>query len=311
MPVRAKALVAGLAVVLMVMGSGPSPTLATPATPATPASTSGAAAGLAALTRPDVPGADDALIDSVTRLYLAVFDRLPDPGGHRYWVIQQLNGAHLTDLAAAFMVSQEWTVRYGSVDDARFVDLLYDHVLDRAPDAAGGHYWRSILNQGVTRTEVLLQFSESAEFVAKTGTSPPRPPYPPVPTGSGSGRRIVYANSAQRVWLVEADGSVHDSYLVSGRRNTPSPGPYRVYSKSPRAWAGHGGITMDHMVRFAWGRYLSIGFHSIPTRSDGTPLQSPDQLGSYQSAGCVRQDGAKAELLYHWAEIGTTVVVLD
>ncbi len=273
--------------------------------------TSAPAAAIEALPRPIVPGADDATIDSVTRLYLAVFGRLPDPDGHRYWVAQQLAGADLPDVAAAFMVSTEWSTRYGSVDTARFVELLYDNVLERSADVGGRQYWHSALNQGVTRTQVLLQFSESDEFVRRTGTTPPRPPYPPVPVGSGSGRRIVYDNSAQRVWLVEVDGAVYDSYPVSGRRRTPNPGVYAVFSKSPKAWAGHGGITMNHMVRFARGRSLAIGFHSIPTRSGGSPLQTLALLGTYQSAGCVRQSGDKAQLLYQWAGLGTTVVVLD
>ena len=260
--------------------------------------------------RPAIPGADDATIDSITRLYLAVFGRLPDPEGHHYWVAQQLAGTDLTDVAAEFMVSDEWSIRYGSVDTGGFVDLLYGNVLHRRADAGGRQYWRSVLDQGVPRTQVLLQFSESDEFVRSTGTSPPRPRYPAVPAWSGTGRRIVYQNSGQRVWLVEADGSVYDSYQVSGRRNVPNPGLYSVFSKSPRAWAGHGGITMNHMVRFARGRSLAIGFHSIPTRSNGVPLQSEAQLGTYRSAGCVRQSEDKAWLLYHWADIGTPDVVL-
>ena len=288
---------------LLVVGLSPPASATSPNPAATTTS-------VQALARPSVPGADDATIDAVTRLYLAVFGRLPDPEGHDYWVTQRLAGADLADLAAAFMVSEEWAVRYGPVDSTTFVDLLYGNVLGRGADSGGGHYWRSVLDQGVTRTQVLLQFSESDEFVARTGTTPPLPPYPPVPTNSGSGRRIVYANQAQRVWLIEADGSVHDSYLVSGRRDTPNPGTYTVFSKSPRAWAGHGGITMNHMVRFAHGRSLAIGFHSIPTRAGGRPLQTLAQLGTHRSAGCVRQSEDKAEALYHWAGIGTTVVVL-
>ncbi|HEC10562.1 MAG TPA: murein L,D-transpeptidase [Acidimicrobiales bacterium] len=133
---------------------------------------------------------------------------------------------------------------------------------------------------------------------------------PPVPANSGSGRRIVYSNSGQRVWLIEADGRVFDSYLVSGKAFTPAPGTYSVYSKSPKAWAGHGGITMDNMVRFAKGKRLAIGFHSIPVYSNGKPMQTEEQLGTYRSAGCVRQRVDKAAQLYSWAPLGTTVVVL-
>jgi hypothetical protein len=260
---------------------------------------------------PEQQAYDRAVTDSVTRVYLAVLDRSPDDEGLAYWVGEYKRGVALLDIGAAFMVSDEWRQRFGSVDKEGFVDLLYGNVLDRSADAEGRAYWLSSLNDGVARAEVVLQFSESAEFVAKTGTVDPLPPYPAVPADSGTGRRIVYANQAQRIWLIEEDGSVHDSYLVSGRQDRPGTGTYAVYSKSELAWAGHDGITMDHMVRFAHGRSLAIGFHSIPTGADGAPLQTLDQLGTYQSAGCVRQDPVKAAMLYQWADIGTTVIVLD
>ena len=136
------------------------------------------------------------------------------------------------------------------------------------------------------------------------------PPYPAV----GSGQRIIYSNSGQQVWLVNADDTLQDTYLVSGRQGVPHPGTYVVFSKSVTAWAGHDGITMAHMVRFVppWGsgNRLAIGFHAIPRDSSGTPLQTEAELGTYQSAGCVRQSDEKAAALYQWAPIGTPVIVL-
>ncbi len=133
---------------------------------------------------------------------------------------------------------------------------------------------------------------------------------PPVPAESGEGRRIVYSNSDQRVWMVENDGSVTDSYLVSGKQGVPAPGTYEVFSRSETAFAGHDDITMRYMVRFAHGRNLAIGFHAIPNDGAGNPLQSEEALGEYHSAGCVRQSLAHAAALYEWAPEGTPVVVL-
>lgn len=150
------------------------------------------------------------------------------------------------------------------------------------------------------------------EAVRQRLTVDPRHPsgHPRVPEGSGEGRRVVYSNSQQRVWLVEASGWIHDSYLVSGRRGVPRPGTYQVYSKSEVAWAGHDGITMRYMVRFAHGRKLAIGFHSIPVTPGGNPLQTEEDLGSFRSAGCVRQSLEDALTLWEWAPLGTYVVVL-
>jgi putative cell wall-binding protein len=136
------------------------------------------------------------------------------------------------------------------------------------------------------------------------------PPYPQV----GTGKRILYANTLQRVWLIDENETLVDSYPVSGRADVPRPGTYTVYSKSLFTRASYGGITMEHMVRFVppymFGNRLAYGFHSIPRYPDGTPLQTEDELGTFLSGGCVRQADHKAEALYEWAPIGTTVVVL-
>jgi hypothetical protein len=210
------------------------------------------------------------------------------------------------------MGSPEWRSNFGQVDDATFVELLYQHVLDRGSDPGGGAYWRDQLARGYPRPALVVSFSESPEHVSKTGTAPPTPPapWPLAPPSSGEGRRIVYGNSAHRVWLVDQWNLVVDTYLVSGRAGTPAPGTYSVYSKSERAWAGYDGITMRWMVRFAHGSTMAIGFHSIPRYPDGRPLQTEAQLGTYRSSGCIRQADHHAERLYRWAPVGTKVVVL-
>ena len=153
-----------------------------------------------------------------------------------------------------------------------------------------------------------------------TTTSPPAPPpapstppasaQPAVPAGSGSGRRIVYCVRCQRVWLVEANEAVVQSHLVSGRAGVPRPGAYRVFSKSERAIAGSRRATMRHMVRFARGRTLAIGFHSIPRDLRGRPIQAESDLGNFRSLGCVRQSDANALVLWNFAPVGTRVVVV-
>lgn len=132
----------------------------------------------------------------------------------------------------------------------------------------------------------------------------------PLPGDSGHGRRIVYSVGQQRVWWVEADGRVAHTYLVSGRAGTPRTGTYQVYSKSRYTTSIDGSSRMEFMVRFTWGHSAAIGFHSIPVNSRGVPLQSEAQLGTYQSAGCIRQRYSDAQGLYNWAPVGTTVVVV-
>ena len=128
-----------------------------------------------------------------------------------------------------------------------------------------------------------------------------------VPPGSGSGRRIVYHNLGQRVWIVDADGTVARSYYVSGRYNDPVPGNYQVYGWS--RYAGTGGVTMEYFVAFH-PVGLGYGFHTIPVGANGVPLQSESELGSFRSAGCVRQAWDDAVFLWNWSQLGDPVIVI-
>lgn len=124
-------------------------------------------------------------------------------------------------------------------------------------------------------------------------------------------KHVVFDRTAQRVWLIAADGRLFDTYPVSGRLNTPGPGSYSVYSKSPSTTSFNGTSTMKHMVRFTYGpNGYAIGFHSIPRSFDGRPLQSLDQLGEAHGAGCVRQQDSKAQQLYDWVPVGTPIIVV-
>jgi len=133
---------------------------------------------------------------------------------------------------------------------------------------------------------------------------------PPPPGDSGQGRRIVFDQSEQRVWLVEADGSVDRSYLVSGSRfDNLRPGTYRVLSRQRHAVSFDLSGTMEYFVHFTTGRRAPIGFHAIPVFNDGTPEQTVAELGRPLSAGCIRQKKSDARYLWRWAPLGTTVVV--
>lgn len=129
--------------------------------------------------------------------------------------------------------------------------------------------------------------------------------------GLAGSRHIIYDQSKQWVWLVDADGSVVDNYTVSGHAESPVPGRYKVTSKSEEAISYNWLLTMEHMVRFTTDvDGDSIGFHSIPRGWRDTPVQTEAQLGDSLSLGCIRQRDDKAERLFNWASIGTPVVVL-
>ncbi|GAA0575359.1 hypothetical protein GCM10009416_12510 [Craurococcus roseus] len=106
----------------------------------------------------------------VYRLYLATLGRPADPIGLGEWSAALEAGATSTRaVAAGFTASAEFAQRYGAPDNAGFVTLLYQNVLGRAPDATGLDYWVGGLNGGaLARPDVVLGFSDSAEFKAAT-----------------------------------------------------------------------------------------------------------------------------------------------
>ena len=147
---------------------------------------------------------------------------------------------------------------------------------------------------------------------ADAAVAAPEPQDPgALPANSGSGRRVVYHRGLQRIWAVEADGTVVKTHLVSGRRREPYAGTYRVYSRSMYTQSTEQpDVKWRYMVRFAHGPDGGrIGFHEIPHRN-GVALQSERQLGQPLSGGCVRQSTADAIWMWNWARLGTTVVVL-
>jgi lipoprotein-anchoring transpeptidase ErfK/SrfK len=130
-----------------------------------------------------------------------------------------------------------------------------------------------------------------------------------LPDRSGSGKRVVFDMSAQRVWLVDRGDRVRRTYLVSGSvTDNLKPGAYEVYSTSRHAVGIDDSGQMQYMVRFTHGDRAAIGFHDIPV-DDGGLVQTRDQLGTPQSHGCIRQWRPDAKALWDFAVVGTKVVV--
>jgi lipoprotein-anchoring transpeptidase ErfK/SrfK len=131
-----------------------------------------------------------------------------------------------------------------------------------------------------------------------------------LPAGSGTGKRVVFSQSRQRVWLVSGGRHVERTYLVSGSlTDNLDPGTYSVYSRSEQAWGIDDSGTMRYFVRFTQGDTgAAIGFHDIPI-DEGRRVQSLAELGTPQSHGCIRQKRSDAVELWEFAPLGTTVVV--
>ena len=146
-----------------------------------------------------------------TRLYVAYFLRPPDVGGLRFWIGRLDGGMSLFAVSQFFSQSQEFRDRYGTLSDPEFVDLVYRNVLGRPPEPNGRAFWAGELSSGRrTRGSVMVGFSESPEFVAKTGTTPPTVP----PDGC-----YIYIPpvSYDLIWRSPCVARADDAPLPSGR----------------------------------------------------------------------------------------------
>ncbi|WP_306395562.1 DUF4214 domain-containing protein [Telluria beijingensis] len=109
----------------------------------------------------------DGVAGQAYRLYRAAFDRAPDEGGLGYWIAAFDRGTTLHDVAEWFIASSEFRDIYGAAPgNTAIVTLLYNHILDRAPEQGGFDFWVDVLDsQRADLATVLAAFSESVENV--------------------------------------------------------------------------------------------------------------------------------------------------
>jgi len=185
--------------------------------------------------------------------------------------------------------------------------------LGALPSAAEGPQQRPVI-ETVAESQAQQETGSAAETqrnatVSTTPTASDAAAGHPLPADSGEGRRVVFSEGQQRVWLVGNGDRVQHTYLVSGSvYDNLDPGTYSVYSRSEQAWGIDDSGSMKYFVRFAHGENASIGFHDIPI-DDGAPVQTVAELGTPLSHGCIRQRRADAKLLWAFAPLGTKVVV--
>ncbi|MBQ0828660.1 hypothetical protein [Streptomyces tagetis] len=122
-----------------------------------------------------------------------------------------------------------------------------------------------------------------------------------LPTGSGKGERVVYSLDDDRVWLVEAGGTVRRTFTVEPGGIDPEPGTYAVTSRS-NAITGSDGVPVEHVVRFAVNRDVVIGFSAAV---DESARSAPST-----ATGGIREKRADGDAMWGFATIGQQVVVV-
>ncbi|NRB05407.1 MAG: DUF4214 domain-containing protein [Rhodobacteraceae bacterium] len=109
----------------------------------------------------------------LVEIYIAFFDRAPDAMGLYFWGHQLVEGMTLETIADHFATSPEAQSLYpfdGS--SSAFVTSVYEHVLNRVPDAEGMAFWTQILDQGeISRGGLVLEIIRGVGAVDAQGAS--------------------------------------------------------------------------------------------------------------------------------------------
>ncbi len=125
----------------------------------------GAAAAVAVTT-------SDPEVAFVARLYQQVLGRNPEPGEVGGWLQQLLHDGSVVPTVLAFFHSPEVLDR--NTSDEQFLAILYQALLNRAPDPDGFNAFLSALQAGqLTRDNLLDIFLDSVEFARRPSVLPP------------------------------------------------------------------------------------------------------------------------------------------
>lgn len=108
---------------------------------------------------------------SVAYLYGAAFNRDPDFAGLNFWIDRYEDGMSLTEISENFLGSTEFQTLYGgtaSLSNSEFLEQIYLNTLNRASDDAGFAFWLGVLDDGLSRAEVMTYFASSPEYTASS-----------------------------------------------------------------------------------------------------------------------------------------------
>lgn len=96
----------------------------------------------------------------IYRLY-SMFNKKPDMEGFGYWIGESDRCLTIEQIAHSFMQTPMYATLYGiNSTNKSFLTTLYSQVFRRSPDDDGLNYWLGRLNDGMSRLNVILNFTE-------------------------------------------------------------------------------------------------------------------------------------------------------
>lgn len=111
-----------------------------------------------------------------TAIYVAYYDRAPDPAGLQFWTDQLQGGRPAATVASDFSTAAETQAEYPffSAPDVAsattFITQVYANLFGRTPDTAGRDFWADALTSGAVPVgEIILAILEGAQDAASGG----------------------------------------------------------------------------------------------------------------------------------------------
>jgi lipoprotein-anchoring transpeptidase ErfK/SrfK len=140
-----------------------------------------------------------------------------------------------------------------------------------------------------------------------TPTPLPSPEVYSAPVAS-SRKMILVDISEQHLYAYDGDVLMYSFVASTGMNNSTRAGTFSVLNKIDNAYGATWNIWMPDWMGIYWAGSLQNGIHALPILSNGNRLWA-GYLGTPISFGCIVLGVEESQLLYDWAEVGTTVVI--
>lgn len=147
-----------------------------------------------------------------------------------------------------------------------------------------------------TPTPTALPTDSPATPVSSTGQVP------------SNGKYIYVSISEQHLYAYQDNQLVYSFVASTGMNNATRTGTFQVLDKIPTAYGSTWDLWMPNWMGIYYSGTLENGIHALPILSNGVQLWG-GYLGTPISYGCVVLGVEEAQLLYNWAEVGTTVEI--
>lgn len=123
-----------------------------------------------------------------------------------------------------------------------------------------------------------------------------------------NGKYILVSISEQHLYAYQDNKLVYSFIASTGIHNGTRTGVFQVLDKIPNAYGATWDLWMPNWMGIYYSGTLENGIHALPILSNGTQLWA-GYLGTPISFGCIVLGVQESQLLYDWAEVGTTVEI--